>query len=84
LFRGRGIDARVIKQAENGTVEGETETGFTNYADNNRRYPCNLKPSPGMRVTYTSKESFIGSDTFEIEFLSGVSDVVWNYTVTMK
>jgi hypothetical protein len=78
------IDARVTKQPENGTVEVETGTGFANYADNNQRHACNLKPSPGMRVTYTSKESFIGSDTFEVEFLSGISDVVWKYAVTVK
>jgi hypothetical protein len=78
------IDARVIRQPENGTVEVETGTGFANYADNNQRHACNLKPSPGMRVTYTSKESFIGSDTFEVEFLSGISDVVWKYAVTVK
>jgi hypothetical protein len=79
------IDARVIKQPENGTVEVETGTGFTNYPDSNQRHPCNLKPSPGMRVNYTSKEGFIGKDTFEIEFLGGLgSDVIWNYTVTVK
>jgi hypothetical protein len=78
------IDARVIKQPENGTVEVETGTGFPNYVNNNQRYACNLKSSPGMRVTYTSKESFIGSDTFEVEFLSGFSDVVWKYNVTVK
>lgn len=79
------IDARVIKQPENGTVEVETGTGFTNYPDNNQRHPCNLKPTPGMRVNYTSKEGFIGKDTFEVEFLGGLgSDVIWNYTVTVK
>jgi hypothetical protein len=78
------IDARVTKQPENGTVEVETGTGFANYADNNQRHACNLKSSSGMRVTYTSKESFIGGDTFEVEFLSGISDVVWKYAVTVK
>jgi hypothetical protein len=78
------IDARVTKQPENGSVEVETGTGFANYADTNQRHARNLKPSPGMRVTYTSKESFIGSDTFEVEFLSGISDVVWKCAVTVK
>jgi hypothetical protein len=79
------IDARVIRQPENGTVEIETGTGFTNYADNNQRHACNLKPSPGVRVNYTSKDGFIGRDAFEVEFLAGLgSDVVWKYTVTVK
>jgi len=78
-------EARVIKQPENGTVEVETGTGFTNYLDNNQRHACNLKPSPGMRVNYTSKEGFIGKDSFEVEFLGGIGgDVVWKYTVTVK
>ena len=79
------IDARVTKQPQNGTVEVENGTGFTNYPDNNQRHACNLKPSPGMRVNYTSKEGFIGKDTFQIEFLGGMGgDAVWNYTVTVK
>jgi hypothetical protein len=79
------IDARVVKQPENGTVEVETGTGFTYYPENNQRHPCNLKPSPGVRVNYTSKEGFIGKDTFVVEFLSGLgNDAIWNYTVTVK
>jgi hypothetical protein len=79
------IDARVTKQPESGTVEVETGTGFTTYLENNQRYACNLKPSPGIRVNYTSKEGFTGKDTFQVEFLGGLgSDVIWNYTVTVK
>jgi hypothetical protein len=79
------IDARVIKQPENGTVEVESGTGFTNYPDSNQRHACNLKPSPGMRVNYASKDGFIGKDTFEVEFLGGLGgDVVWKYAVTVK
>ena len=78
-------DARVTKQPDNGTVEVENGTGFTNYPDNNQRHPCNLKQTPGLRVNYTSKEGFIGKDTFEIEFLGAMGgDVVWKYTVTVK
>lgn len=79
------IDARVTKEPENGTVEVENGIGFTTYLENNQRYACNLKPSPGLRVNYTSKEGFMGKDTFRIEFLGGMGgDVVWNYTVTVK
>ena len=79
------IDTRVIKQPENGTVDVESGTGFTNYPDSNQRHACNLKPSPGVRVNYTSKDGFIGRDTFEVEFLGGLGgDVVWKYNVTVK
>jgi hypothetical protein len=79
------IEARLIKQPGNGTVDLENGTGFTNFPENNQRHPCNLKPSAGVRVNYTSKEDFIGKDTFEVEFLGGLGgDVVWKYTVTVK
>jgi hypothetical protein len=78
-------DARVIKQPENGTVEVESGTGFSNYPDSNQRHACNLKPSQGVRVIYSSKEGFIGKDTFEVEFLGGIGgDVVLKYTVIVK
>jgi hypothetical protein len=79
------IDARVIKQPENGTVEVEPGTGFTNFPEKNQRYACNLKPSPGLRINYTSKDGFVGKDAFDVEFLSALGgDVVWKYVVTVK
>ena len=79
------IDARVIKQPENGTVEVEAGTGFTGYAEKNQRYACNLKPSQGMRIFYTSKDGFLGKDAFEVEFLGGLGgDIIWKYSVTVK
>ena len=79
------MDTRVIKQPQHGTVEVEPGSGFTNYPENNQRHGCNLKPSQGMRISYTSKEDFIGKDTFDVEILSGVGgDVIWKYTVTVK
>jgi hypothetical protein len=79
------IEARVIKQPENGTVDVEPGTGFTNFPETNQRYACNLKPSPGVRINYTSKDGFVGKDAFEVEFLGGTGgDVVWKYIVTVK
>jgi hypothetical protein len=79
------IDSRVIKQPENGTVEIEAGTGFTNYPQTNQRYACNLKPSQGLRILYASKEGFLGKDTFDMEFLGGLGgDIVWKYSVTVK
>jgi len=78
------IDARVIKQPQNGTVEVTPGTGFSGFAENNQRYACNMKASPGVRVTYMSNEGFVGSDAFEVEFLAGMTDAVWKYNVTVK
>lgn len=78
------IDARVIKQPENGTVEVAVGTGFSTYPESNQRHACNMKASPGTRVTYVSNDGFVGSDAFEVEFLGGTSDVIWKYNVTVK
>lgn len=78
------IDARVIKQPENGTLEVAAGTGFSNFPENNQRHACNMKASPGMRVTYVSNDGFVGNDAFDVEFLAGTTDVVWKYNVTVK
>lgn len=78
------IDARVIKQPQNGSVEVVPGTGFTSFAENNERHACNMKASPGVRVTYVSNDGFVGNDAFEVEFLAGIGDAVWKYSVTVK
>lgn len=79
------IDARIIKQPQNGAVEVEPGTGFANYAQNNPRVACNTKQVQGIRVKYTSKDGYIGKDTFDVEFLTPVGgDLTWKYSVTVK
>jgi hypothetical protein len=77
LFRRRG------NRRARGQVAGKREGGCTNYADKTQRHAGNLESILGMRVTYISKESFSGSDTFG-EFFFRFIDVVWKYTVTVK
>lgn len=79
------IDARVTKQAQNGGVELEPGTGFAVFPEKNPRAACNTKQVQGIRIKYTSKDGYIGKDTFEVEFLTpGGADLTWKYSVTVK
>jgi hypothetical protein len=48
-------------------------------------YACNSRMVMGVRVFYTSKDSFTGKDSFETEFFAPAGqDIVWKYSVTIK
>ena len=79
------VQSRLTKQPANGAVELEDGYGYPNYEITNQRYGCNRKMVMGVRVFYTSKDGYLGKDTFETEFFTPTgADVVWTYTVTVK
>ncbi len=79
------VDARLPKQPVNGAVELEPGTGFVLYPEKNPRSICNTKQVQGIRVKYTSKDGYLGKDTFEVEFLTPAGgDLTWKYSVTVK
>ncbi len=79
------VEARLIKQPQNGSVELEQGLGFSIYPPNNIFYVCNTKQVQGIRVKYTSKEGYVGKDAFEVELLDPRGyDYVWKFSVTVK
>jgi hypothetical protein len=79
------IQSRLIKQPANGTVELDDGLGYPTYPQNNQRYACNSRMVMGVRVFYTSKDSFTGKDSFETEFFAPAGqDIIWKYSVTIK
>ena len=79
------VQSRLVKQPANGLVELEDGYGYPNYEITNQRYGCNRQLLMGVRVFYTSKDGYLGKDTFETEFFTPTgADVVWMYSVTIK
>jgi len=79
------IESRLIELPANGVVELEDGYGYPNYAITNRRYECNKGMVMGVRVYYTSKDGYLGKDSFVTQFFTPTgAEVVWNYSVTVK
>jgi hypothetical protein len=65
------IVAKVTKEGK-GQVEFEDILGFSTYPQNSQKYRCNIQPTDGLSIFYTSPTGFKGTDTFTIEFVNGV------------
>jgi hypothetical protein len=62
----RGVEIRVTKQPEHGTVETSATSDYPSYPKENIRAKCNQHKVKGMLVNYKAAEKYTGDDAFDL------------------
>ncbi len=57
----------VLEQPKNGKVKIAKSADFTNFAQDNQRWHCNLRKTPGVLIEYVPNRDFSGTDTLMVD-----------------
>jgi hypothetical protein len=79
-----GMEVKITKEPQHGTVEIVPGEMFPNFAKDNPRSKCNVKKQKGMLLNYTAEKGYTGTDTVEVfvMFPSGYAhEAVYDITV---
>jgi hypothetical protein len=57
----------VLEQPKNGTVKIGKSADFTNFTQDNQRWHCNVRKTPGVLIEYVPNRDFSGTDTLTVD-----------------
>jgi hypothetical protein len=58
---------RVVKTPEHGVVTVRQGEGYSSYASENPRHPCDFRPTPGTNLMYVSNPGYTGPETVAVD-----------------
>jgi hypothetical protein len=79
------IVARVVEKPAHGDVGFENGDVFPNYVQTSPLFACNSKRTPGLMISYRSKQDFIGQDNMKVFLIFPDGSVTrWDFTLIVK
>lgn len=73
---------KITNPPKNGKVRSMRVMAFSSFSDDNDRSKCNNRRTPAVRVFYSAKKAFTGSDEFSYEVF-WVDGDVWKRRVSV-